>query len=720
MEYNQELPSSHRSDHAGSKDNLASRVAPTSHFSPTDAISTKGNLAFELDEDGAFAVCDSISSLNNVETMSESSSLEGNVNTIPDIDSVDDDDFSIPSKSSNFNDFPRPGNYELIAYCGTHWDEQALLPWRLEPVKFEDLVDLTFEPKSYDTSNTNFTNRSDVMKDKVHPQFPQWSSRFLPRSIAGSSDSIPPLTEDCSRDSDSVAVSEPILNRVDVSRFSQVFVQDKPENSSPISPHLPGIDERFGGKFEYDTATVLAGVGGVRENSPPGPWPELDCFLPRHSNVDEGEDCLENISSSSPMEESTDSDSVWMSDYSESAPVLEDNHPFWMIQPIILREALLSFQAWQQRPQEGSTPSTSSASAPSSGGKTDKSSQNKRQYQPGGRGKGDEENEDDQGGSQKRPRMSKKVSGHQVSFACPFAKKDPLRYRSCHAYVINRIQDVKTHLSRYHQLPIYCPRCMSTFVTESERDEHNRASMPCPVEEVIPYEGVTRAQKDQLSQRVSSKMALSEQWFAIFDILFPGHSPRPRSAYMNVDLTEDLEAFQNLMHAEGPRIIATAITSSGMQISSLANEERDLSALLESVIGEGLQTIAQLWSARLFPDPGVAQPGLSEGSTSYLAPQSVVHSQTSSDTLVNSTHQRQTLQTHQPTFATSENMVFNNVQPSRSEDHQSLAIGSTSQEPVSRPGLSEDDAELFKRLTEDGDFFPIHGLYSSYPLPDAS
>jgi hypothetical protein len=303
--------------------------------------------------------------------------------------------------------------------------------------------------------------------------------------------------------------------------------------------------------------------------------------------------------------ESTDTGSAWMSDYS-GVHVLEEDHPFSLIKPIVVREGVLAYQKAKQRAQAENSPSATSGTPNTAlGAKHVISSPPKkrtRHNQDGSDEAGDSEDDDEL--PAKRRRTSKRAAGNQLSFACPFAKKDPLKYRGCYAYVLKRVRDVKQHLSRFHQLPIYCPRCSDTFEAEDERDGHIRASS-CPVQqENITFEGVTRSQKILLGQRVSASMSASDQWFTIFDILFPGHTPRPNSAYINTELTVELEAFQDLMYNEGPRFISSAIRSGGLDISAIKTVEDDLTALLQSAIQEGLQQVFQQWSAKM---PGIEQ-----------------------------------------------------------------------------------------------------------------
>jgi len=303
--------------------------------------------------------------------------------------------------------------------------------------------------------------------------------------------------------------------------------------------------------------------------------------------------------------ESTDTGSAWMSDYS-GVYLLGEDHPFNLIKPIVVLEGLLAYQNAKQRAQAGSSTSAASGTSnPALGAKygiTNLPKKRGRNSQDGSEETGD--SEDDEGLPAKRRRTSKRAAGHQLSFACPFAKKNPLKYRGCYAYVLKRVRDVKQHLSRFHQLPIYCPRCTDTFEAEDERDEHIRASSCLVQHETITFEGVTKRQKILLGQRVPAKMTASDQWFTIFDILFPGHTPRPNSAYINTELTVELEAFQDLMYTEGPQLISSAIRSSRLDISAMENVEDDSAALLQSAIQDGLQQVFQQWSANM---PGIRQ-----------------------------------------------------------------------------------------------------------------
>ncbi|KAK8071491.1 hypothetical protein PG997_011694 [Apiospora hydei] len=119
-------------------------------------------------------------------------------------------------------------------------------------------------------------------------------------------------------------------------------------------------------------------------------------------------------------------------------------------------------------------------------------------------------------------------------FACPFLKRYPLRHRDCSKYTFKRVRDVKQHLNRTHRTPdFYCARCWDIFLSARERDEHAR-DVKCQVVQHAGnrqiFEGVTEEQKERLMQNKGHNKSHEEQWFLIWDIIFPG-TRRPSSVY---------------------------------------------------------------------------------------------------------------------------------------------------------------------------------------------
>lgn len=73
-------------------------------------------------------------------------------------------------------------------------------------------------------------------------------------------------------------------------------------------------------------------------------------------------------------------------------------------------------------------------------------------------------------------------------------------------------------------MPLYCPRCQQVFLVEDNRDEHI-LHVSCAEKTGRP-DGVTEFQKKQSAKRPPSSQTPAEQWYAVFDVLFPGCKTR--------------------------------------------------------------------------------------------------------------------------------------------------------------------------------------------------
>ncbi|KAK8053586.1 hypothetical protein PG996_012887 [Apiospora saccharicola] len=210
----------------------------------------------------------------------------------------------------------------------------------------------------------------------------------------------------------------------------------------------------------------------------------------------------------------------------------------------------------------------------------------------------------------------RRTQNRRLWLACPFAKKDPVRYRNCYRYYLGRIRDVKQHLTRCHRKPIYCPICQKVFEDEDHRDDHIRLN-DCSQHLEIEVEGISEKQERELGQRVSSKMPEEQQWFAVFDILF-SPLPRPRSPYIDRDLSEQMSVFRDFYTSKGPALLLEFLESTGVVTWNLPQEERDLATFQEGILGDGLLQIWDHWiSANAVERPCNAEPSTPTASQSH-------------------------------------------------------------------------------------------------------
>lgn len=192
---------------------------------------------------------------------------------------------------------------------------------------------------------------------------------------------------------------------------------------------------------------------------------------------------------------------------------------------------------------------------------------------------------------QSRPRRQRTEDRPRVILACPFYKWDPARYRNCRRILLTKISYVKQHILRAHRMPPHCQICNGSFQTDDQLRQHVR-SMTCERRPYAPPDGVTEERMIQLRSRVNQKNSLENQWYEVFDILFPG-SARPASVYLDPELSQDLDEFVNYLTAQGPGIILDRVGLSGSGMDG-GHGGHGMSGLTASLSG-ALQEVYDKW-----------------------------------------------------------------------------------------------------------------------------
>jgi hypothetical protein len=173
---------------------------------------------------------------------------------------------------------------------------------------------------------------------------------------------------------------------------------------------------------------------------------------------------------------------------------------------------------------------------------------------------------EDDGNEHRNPatlKRQKRHEGRHLRLACPFYKFDPVRHRRCHAHVLTRNSYVKQHLFRSHMQPIHCDICLSIWPDEEKLREHRRAQQ-CVKRAYIAPEGITSDQKRKLRSRLGSKnKSESDQWFELYAILFPD-SQKPKSAYLDGELSEDVESLREFIERRGADIMMNQLVDSSV------------------------------------------------------------------------------------------------------------------------------------------------------------
>jgi hypothetical protein len=129
---------------------------------------------------------------------------------------------------------------------------------------------------------------------------------------------------------------------------------------------------------------------------------------------------------------------------------------------------------------------------------------------------------------------------------------------------------------------------------EENRDEHLRARA-CELRPPVIFEGVNEIQRKQLEQKVSKKKSKEENWYLIYDILFPNHQT-PASPYVHSLLSEELGALQDFIAAEGPQLLSDLVRTELPHTLHPQREETE--AFLQSAFQDVVEVLLERWEPR--------------------------------------------------------------------------------------------------------------------------
>ncbi|KAK1572764.1 uncharacterized protein LY79DRAFT_43252 [Colletotrichum navitas] len=260
----------------------------------------------------------------------------------------------------------------------------------------------------------------------------------------------------------------------------------------------------------------------------------------------------EQSDSPSDSDESSVESSVFSIPNSPVEPCeLDQDDPFAPHFDAVIASVLERFRDWQVR-QRGGQGGGSRARRPSSNTIDSGRSSRKRSHSELPEHAASDEDVHTAPGF-KRPKVPAPPT---KTLACPFWKKNPDSHRQCYKKVLSRIKYVKSHLYRFHPAPITCPCCGAEFQSEGVRDGHLRARR-CEVVErsdIADHEGLTAERMRQVSRRADPRLSEEEQWFVIWDTIFP-NTPRPSTAYIDGALSEDICNFHEFFANSGNDII---------------------------------------------------------------------------------------------------------------------------------------------------------------------
>lgn len=248
------------------------------------------------------------------------------------------------------------------------------------------------------------------------------------------------------------------------------------------------------------------------------------------------------------------------------------------------------FEEWLGQVQchgNGNGKSPSPSSAPPVRSNDHHRPQSKRKRNENEENDASDKEPDKQRSSQKR---SRKLTPLHKLLACPYFKKDARQHQACCGFGYKKISYVKSHIYQKHAIAMYCPVCQQTFDNVYLRDSHTRELNCERVEDTRAPDGITSEQRDWLGRRGPRGFTEEQQWFRIFEHLFPGH-PVPQSPYNESPVSQDVLDFKK--HITSPTGLEVFLQS--LRENPLWNPE--LEAELLGHIEAGLGQICLRWVA---------------------------------------------------------------------------------------------------------------------------
>ena len=385
--------------------------------------------------------------------------------------------------------------------------------------------------------------------------------------------------------------------------------------------HILGDCDSTRASFENDGSPALPATEekALREH--------MDCSENSSESCDSPPDTSGSMSGSAMITDalavSLDSDLLSMSDTSEDM-IIQPLDPKDAMSPIInavvcrlLREYQLvgKVDAFENSDSAADNEFTNDNRSPGGGGGTSQASINSfcvpLAPNQGSQGSCRKRNrfakdDDDADGDESRRGQTKRSrpddSGRSSKLlACPFWKLDPGKYSGCFRMTLKGISRVKQHLDRKHAPDFYCEFCLLVSFDEESHQSHIK-SRSCSFQS-CEFTGITHSQRYQLSRKSKPNLPESDQWFAIWDIVFPDQ-PRPTSAYMDPDLSEDLCQFREYAQRLGPARLAEVMQANAPVALEILQEE--IGSVLEIVISQGLNTLFEEWLSSRASAPSIA------------------------------------------------------------------------------------------------------------------
>lgn len=339
---------------------------------------------------------------------------------------------------------------------------------------------------------------------------------------------------------------------------------------------------------------------------------------PGKSTSDRSEFCRRYWSDSSSL---ADSDMLSISEGSEDVELIADDDPTMPVIRDLARQLVAEFRC---AAGEGACPKGEADNRATSADHREPSFSTplpSSSRLSGSYGKRKREDGDDPNKEQYFTSSSGPAHKSRRRFACPFWKHAPGRYRDCFVHKLNRIQDVKQHLSRRHTPEHYCGRCSTIFRNKESYLDHISSPEGLFCTPSTNLDGISTDQRQKLCRKSNPKLSPEEKWFAIWDVLFPTR-PRPSSVYRDEGIPEDWVLFTDFCQRNADTILAERTFQVPREPHQTVPSRDDDQRHLRRIFVEGVHILVEQYLSIHHSDSGVTQstPSSFQSSNSLSVP----------------------------------------------------------------------------------------------------
>ncbi|RKL01434.1 hypothetical protein BFJ68_g5179 [Fusarium oxysporum] len=154
----------------------------------------------------------------------------------------------------------------------------------------------------------------------------------------------------------------------------------------------------------------------------------------------------------------------------------------------------------------------------------------------------------------------------EETFACPFYRKDPVRFLECINLRMVTISTVKQHLKRRHAANSHCPVCNKGFPSSKVFEDHVRKGS-CSRSKTNSLDSIPPHILDALRFRSDRRMSSMTQWHEIWVLLF-GESDTTPKPLLDGIAKEMTGIIRDIWSQDGNQIVSNYVQTRGLPASS--------------------------------------------------------------------------------------------------------------------------------------------------------